>query len=495
MNRLLPLLVFFGLFATYASMTPGAIAGMGYTGEEMNAGDSLLDAGQAIISGRSIPPIKWSRHGPVPVILDLPFLALGRGMISEDFALSFSPVLLTALLVSVLFAWLRKLTSPGRAFLLAMAGGFGTMLWPYAFIGLETKQSLFAILAGYLVFECDPVRSYSRALLLGICCALAVSVKSTGVVLFPAIAYLVYREFHEDWRRRIRFAAVTAGVIVLVWVLSAAGRERFWVALGGSLKYVRPLLIDSVFLYFTNLIGMFGSPAKGLFVYAPPLLLSIYAIPRAWRAHRDVTAFALLAAGGVCCGFAMFRYFADEVWGPRYMHSCVAPLLLIIGAGRARFSPRRDALLLPLLAMGAAISFFGAIYYYGVRHGAATRTDQNSAQQLMSDPVLNEVRFNARLFGVWLSHPAAPVLWPPPRLWMYARPAGLPPRKTVDLRELARPQALLIRLWGIRRTGRLTVVYDLLLAAAAVGPLLLAAAAFLVIAQRSRWADPPPRSP
>ena len=53
-------------------------------------------------------------------------------------------------------------------------------------------------------------------------------------------------------------------------------------------------------------------------------------------------------------GFAFPRFFADEVWGP----------------SRSRFSLRRDALLLPRTALGVAISFSGAIYYYGILHFA-----------------------------------------------------------------------------------------------------------------------------
>lgn len=488
-RRALPLLVFAGLFAIYASLTPGAIAGMGYTGEEIQAGDSMLAISRAIVSGQPLPAIKWSRHGPLPVILDLPFLELGRWFVSEDFTLSFEPVMFTALLVTLLFVWLRKLTSAGLAFLLAMAGAFGTMLWPYAYIGLETKQSFFLVLAGYLGLACSPIRSYSRALWFGIACAIGVSAKSTGIVLFPALAYLFYIQFRDSWRQRIRFAAVAATVIVVVWVFNSLGRAQFWGPLGGSFRNVRPFLIDSPFLYFANMIGMFGSPVKGLFLFAPPLLLSVYAIPKAWRAHRNVTAFALLAVGGVVFGFAFFRFFADEVWGPRYLHCCVAPLLLIIGASRTRFSLRRDALLIPLTALGIAISFLGAIYYYGVLHVAATRTSQNSAEELVGDPALNQVRFNALLFGVWLKHPAAPVPWTPTHLWMYKRPPDLPPDKSIDLRDYAHPSSLLVRFWGVPRPRILSIICALLLAGAILGPLLLAGASYLIWFQRVRLDD------
>ena len=58
--------------------------------------------------------------------------------------LSFQPVLLTAGIVTVLYLWLRKLCSPMVSLLLTFTGAFGTMLWPYAYISLETKLSFFA---------------------------------------------------------------------------------------------------------------------------------------------------------------------------------------------------------------------------------------------------------------------------------------------------------------------------------------------------------------
>ncbi len=107
----------------------------------------------------------WSRHGPVPVLFDLPFLKLGKLIVSPDFMLSFEPALLTAALMTLLFLWLRKLCSPGMSLFLTLTAAFGTMLWPYAYIRLETKQSLFVFLAGYLALSAGPIRSWPRFLL------------------------------------------------------------------------------------------------------------------------------------------------------------------------------------------------------------------------------------------------------------------------------------------------------------------------------------------
>ena len=374
MNRLVVALVFFGVFATYAALTPGALSGVGYNGEEMQTGDSMLEVTEARLSGRPVPRMKWTRNGLLPVVLNVPFQVVGKEIVSEDFMLSFDPVLETALLISVLFLWLRKLTSPGLAFFLAMAAAFGTMLWPYAYIGLETKQSLFLLLAGYLALGRAPVRSFGAALVFGLCCAFAIGSKSNGFMLLPAVAYLGYVEFRDRWRAWLPLAVTALAVFGALLSGGAIAKSLYWAQLGVSpVTKFRALMNDSVFQYLGGAIGLFGSPNKGLLLYAPLVVLGLCAIPAAWRAHREVTLFVLLALGGTVLGVSFMRHYADEVWGCRYLHSSVAPLVLLIGASRKQFCLRRDAVMVPLAVLGVVVSFLGAFYYYGNLHFATMR--------------------------------------------------------------------------------------------------------------------------
>lgn len=112
------------------------------------------------------------------MLFDLPFLKLGKFLVSPDFMLSFQPALLTAALVTILFLWLRKLCSPGMSLFLTLTAAFGTMLWPYAYISLETEQSFSVLLAGYLALAGGAIRSWPRPPLFAITCGLALSVKS-----------------------------------------------------------------------------------------------------------------------------------------------------------------------------------------------------------------------------------------------------------------------------------------------------------------------------
>src|SRR5271165_6613992 len=191
-------LLFLGLSASYICLSPGSIAGQGYAAEEIDSGLRILAVASAWIKGHPVPPMIWSRHGPVPVLFDLPFLKAGKLFVSPDFMLSFQPALLTAALVTILFLWLRKLCSPGMSLFLTLAAAFGTMLWPYAYISLETKQSFFIFLAGYMALAGGKIHRWPRWVFFAMTCGLGITVKSTGVVLWPVVAYLVFTQFQDD---------------------------------------------------------------------------------------------------------------------------------------------------------------------------------------------------------------------------------------------------------------------------------------------------------
>ena len=96
---------------------------------------------------------------------------------------------------------------------LTLTAAWGTMLWPYAYIGLETKQSFFLLLAGYLGLACGKVRRWPSLLLFAATCGIALSIKSTGITLWPAIAYLIYVQFWGD--RRSRQAQIIAAIGII----------------------------------------------------------------------------------------------------------------------------------------------------------------------------------------------------------------------------------------------------------------------------------------
>jgi hypothetical protein len=425
------------------------------------------------MKGRPIPPMIWSRHGPVSVLFDLPFIKLGKMFVSPDFMLSFQPVLLTAGIVTVLYLWLRKLCSPSVSLLLTFTGAFGTMLWPYAYISLETKLSFFSLLAGYLGLAGGSIRGWTRLLLFATCCGLAVTLKSTGAVLLPAIAYLIYVQFRDDWRSRRAQLLTVLLVVGAIWAMGAISRNYYWGPRGGGLHNMRMWLTDSPFQYFSNVVGIFGSPNKGLFVYAPALLASIYAIPRALRSHPDTVVFALLVTGFTVAFLSILISPSDEVWGSRYMHVVIAPLLVCIGAAWPRFELRKHAPLGILAAVGLLISFLGGFYYYGLLDFAAKGAGQNTLEWVTGDTDWNHVTFNARLFRIWWEGGAGPVLWTPKHTWVWQPPPGAQEWKSMDLRDFCQPQSFMVRFWHVPKNGVVLTIFRMYVTSLLIGLVLL----------------------
>jgi hypothetical protein len=178
--------------------------------------------------------------------------------------------------------------------------------------------------------------------------------------------------------------------------------------------------------FLINVTGCFGSPSKGLAVFAPVCLLALFSLPQACVSHRRLAWFALLTLVGLTGGFSLLRNWSDETWGPRYLHAAIAPLLLCYAAaaGDRIMRARWAAPLAAAASIGLVISSLGALFYYGSLHGAIGKAGQSTLEALQSDPVWNHYRFNARLLGIWVSRlgePPSPYLWTPSHQWFDRR--------------------------------------------------------------------------
>jgi hypothetical protein len=439
----------------------------------MNSGIRMLQVFNAWVKGRTVPAMIWSRHGALPVLLDLPFLKLGKLFGSPDFMLSLEPLLSTAAMLTILFLWLRKISSPGISLLLTLTGAFGTMLWPYAYIGLETKQSLFVLLAGHLALANEETTTWTRILIFAVVCGLAMTLKSTGIILWPGIAYLIYVQFRGDWHKRLPKLAAVLSIIGVLWLARSITLSQFYDPHYGIINSIKGLLIKSPLQLITNAIGVFGSPTKGLFVFAPILVASLYAVPQAFRKQRETTIFALLIT--VCSAgyISLLNFPSDEVWGPRYMHLTIAPLLICMGAAWPTYRWRKHWPLLVLAAAGVVVSFLGAFYYYGQKGNATNVSRQNTMEWLTGDTVWNEILFNGRLFHAWLEGGSSPVPWTPAHVWVWEPPPDSPPWKPLDLRDFSQPQSVLLGLWHDPLNGFLKTLFRICFCSLILGPLLL----------------------
>ncbi len=474
-TRVTAAILFVALSGCHLSLSPGSIAGQGYGGEEMDAGLRLLQVVTARLKGHVVPPMAWSRHGLVPVLFDLPFLKLGKVLVSPDFMLSFSPVLFTAGLLTILFLWLRKVCTPGMSLFLTLAAAWGTMLWPYAYIGLETKQSFFLLLAGYLGLAGGKIRKWPSLLVFATTCGIALSIKSTGITLWPVIAYLIYVQFWDNRRSRQAQIITAVSIIGAIWLFGHWGITAFWGPRGGGGNNLKPWLIETPLQFFINVVGVFGSPTKGLIVYAPFLIASFYAVPRIFRTNREIAIYTVLVTACALGLLSLLKYPGDETWGCRYMHPAIAPLVLCIGAAWPKFRWRREGgAFLFLAALGLMVSFLGAFYYYGTLNFAMKSAGENTMERINGDNNWNHILFNARLFNVWISDSnSAPVVWTPSHVWIWTAPPDAPPWKSINLRDYCQPQSFMVRFWHVPKNGVVLSIFMTYVCSFILGILLL----------------------
>jgi hypothetical protein len=455
---------------------------MGYMSENLKASEQIASN---ILQWVKLTPattqIEWPRHGFLTLLFDVPFVLLSRilfGSSTEwsDYMLAMEPILTTSCLCALIFVWVRRITSsPMWGYVLALVAGLSTMLWPYAYIGLETTQSLFLLLSAYLAF-CSVRRTWSHTLLFGFVCAVAAGVKLNGLTLAPAVGFLILCYFYEEgtgfvkslllhWRKVIAVALIVAGV----YVLNAHIQTIYFTNQGFTVSrfdaYFTGWLVDSPVTFALHVFSYFCSPNKGLFIYAPVVILCLASLYKGYRTNPRIVIFTGLTLAGMVGGFALTYLWGEETWGPRYLHQSVAPLIICFALTRKAiaFRLRREIPLIVLAVIGFAVSFLGSFFYYGSLNSALHQSSQSTLEGIQYDVTYNHIRFNSKLLHLWLRGRDAPSeQWPPAHHWLYTPPPDAQPFKTVDLKVYASPQpALISRFRANKVLDALIITYSL----------------------------------
>ena len=451
---------FLAVFLTYLSFSPLAITGMGYMGENVEAAQQIASKILHLFDGQTLSHINWPRHGAVEMIVEVPLLLvqnllLGESSYLADRIISLQPVLLTSLMSVIVLQWSRRLTGSLKlAIAIAFSASFATMLWPYAYIGLETTQSLFVLLAGFLALDYEKPVTWRRTLALGLVAGIAASAKSNGFFLLPALGFLIAAYFWRDWqdipaiigalKKEWAKALVLSAIVLAFYWLGSYSRTIYWSQHGSLLSYVyRNVLIESPLTFLMNLWAQFFSRNKGLIFFAPLAVAGLLASRRAFRNAPQLVYFSWLVLGGSACSLSLLVPWQDEVWGPRYLHTTVAPLVLCLAAALRGISlnRRQKTVLFATAAFGLAVSFLGSMFYYGSLHIAAKATGNATLEHLLDDSRFNHPRFNLKLFHSRVL--SADEQWPQPERWWFDKPPDAPPVRSVNLRDYAEPQPLI----------------------------------------------------
>ncbi len=260
--------------------------------------------------------------------------------------------LITAATGALLLRYLQALDYPDRVALVAgLAFGLATPAWPYAKTFFSDPLAGLCLLAAALVLL--RYRHTGRAVnafWAGLALALAVAARYANAVMIPIFALLLFNyqiagqpADQPKKRRRNRPANQPNGQST--HELRSFNRQslvailRAWAAFGLPLiaaaiaiayhnlaRYGDPFntgyLPEESFsgIWWQGIAGLLISPGRGLFLYAPVLLISLAAAPAFFRRHRVEAALAwtVILAHLLLYG-KWFMWHGGYAWGPRFM--------------------------------------------------------------------------------------------------------------------------------------------------------------------------------
>jgi hypothetical protein len=250
---------------------------------------------------------------------------------------------------------------------------FATTVWVYAHYSYSeiAQAAMFTGLVLQLL-RLDEEPTPGRARWLGLYAGLLFSLKYIyAAAILGAALFVVWRlgwRLGRDRRLLARLALAAA---------TTALPFAFLAMLYNYLSWGSPVS-TGYHPYFASywgenpLVGLWGmllSPGKSLWLYSPPLVLGLAALPRLWRDHRAACLAVLATAAPVLAVYSRYKLNGDYAWGPRFVVFLVPALALgvavLLDAWLAR--PRswlRRCVLAAAIALGVAVQLLGNAFYW-----------------------------------------------------------------------------------------------------------------------------------
>jgi 4-amino-4-deoxy-L-arabinose transferase-like glycosyltransferase len=304
----------------------------------------------------------YSKYDPGLPLLAVPFYLAGDRLAAINQAhrttvaaltVSLLPALAAASTLALLLALASRLAPPGdnRPLLLTIAAGLGTPLWWYGRT-LFPEALLACTLTAAVTLTVYAADRPARLILAGV--ALGIGMLTRAALAIYALP-LVILTLRIGPRRTKRLIGIALGLAPF-----AAG-----ILLHNVLRFGNPLSTGYRGEVFSTppwqgIAGLLFSPGKGLWFYAPPLLLSAVLWPR-FRRKQPALATFLALAWIVALAFygSWWAWDGGWAWGPRLL----VPLLPLSCLPLLALPLRRSWLIAAALTIGwgALVNMLGVL--------------------------------------------------------------------------------------------------------------------------------------
>ncbi len=315
-----------------------------------------------------ITPIGTSlAHVPGVVVAGIGHaIAPRHDVLVRPLATHVGPAALGALACVVFFLLLRDLairrrTASACTAILAVA----TTTWVYARMPYSEILQLACFLGVFrqaLRVTAEPTRR--DAIWLGVwagCLFNAKYVFASAIVGAAVLIVWTHRKRRAELKRVLAWAAIAGAPFIVV---ALAYNYLRWgsITATGYEPYLDMYFGGSV---FDGAWGMLASPNKSAFLYSPPLVLAVLAMPRAFRAVPRLGWAMLVMVTPVFVVYCTYRSWSgDYAWGPRFFVWAVPVVLVPIAWFVDRASRWRRAVVGAVVAAGVVVQLLGSALYW-----------------------------------------------------------------------------------------------------------------------------------
>ncbi len=364
---------------------------VGYEGETARAA-------QAFFQGT----YELKRAGLGAAFLYAPFIAISEMFFGGSLNLSIVPLFYSALTGGVLFLILTTLFKKRYlAALISLLASVGSMVWPYANIGMEYQAGFWLSVMFLALVKWE--QSGRGIIWAGLSFALLASAKSYNVLLIlPLALYVILVLKEKKQLKRLASPSLLAGLILPGLALLAAGlvaNYAIYKSFAGTYTLADEFKLT---IWWEGFYGYFLSIGKSIFIYNPLLLPALFFWPVFFKKKASHAWFILSSLAVLLAINAPFASWTDETWGPRKLLP-VIPLLhlpLVYLVSQLNLKKLTSIFLAVILAAAVYTQFLGASYDYGKQLAILRRNDLDSLQNMRYDPALaHPVLYNTLFFS------------------------------------------------------------------------------------------------
>jgi hypothetical protein len=263
--------------------------------------------------------------------------------------------LIAAASVAIMYLVLLGIASPRTALILTIAYAFGTNTWMTSSQAMW-QHGLGELLLATALYAAPRAEERPRwSSVAGVCCALMVFNRPADGIMVMAVSAYFLRA--RTWKAFLVPAAASSAALLAYNVVVFG-------AVTGGYSYFQPFRSLSQSIP-EAMAGLLVSPAKGLFVFSPFLVLLLGATPRRFREAGQKRLAVLLIAGLLCqlVVYGRTQWDGGFCFGPRYLSGLLPAMIWLI-------APLVDSMGRPLrlgfvalVAVSIAVQAAGAFYY------------------------------------------------------------------------------------------------------------------------------------